>query len=410
MTKKSRYFALIMIVLCVQISLLTAGNSIFSVSGLPYQYSGNDIYSQGMGDVGLGDGLRLAHGFGNPALINTANTVNFYSGVKLGYVKYKTEDGGSFTDDALDFPFFSIVAPYNNHKFAFQFNSWKSGNFDNELDVTYEIDGEDVTLTEQNLFNSFIYKLDAYYGYRLPNGWSFAVGPNVYIGNREQELIQDSDSGTFNTQNKTKISFTDIGFSTGILKQGSNWSLGANYEYGRSITAEKEFYTIHSTEDLPDVEFNLPHKFGFGLAKKWAGKFKVASDVNYEIWDDFMGEEYHNSWKVGLGFAYEPKLGRKEFYKLIPIRTGFSLRELPFDYNEEKIYEKSASVGFSIPLKSRIDKLDFAFEYLIRGDIDTNGIEDNSSMFMIGVSGFDIFRKVHRRTAPRDIPIKEDLN
>jgi hypothetical protein len=394
----------------MQISVLTAGNSIFSINGLPYQYSGNDIYSQGMGDVGIGDGLRLSHGFGNPALINTANTVNFYTGIKMGYIKYEAEDGSNFTDNALDFPFFSIVAPFDNHRFAFQFNSWKSGNFDNEIEVPYTINGEEETLTEQNLFNSYIYKLDAYYGYRLASGWSLAIGPNVYIGNREQELIQDSDSGTFNTKNKTKISFTDIGFTAGILKQGSTWSLGANYEYGRKIDAEKEFYTIHSNEELGDVEFNLPHKIGFGLAKKWAGSFKIASDINYEIWDSFMGEDYHNSWKAGIGFAYEPKLGRRALYKTIPIRAGFSLRELPFDYNNEKIYEKSASVGFSLPLKSRIDKLDFAFEYLVRGDVDTHGIEDRSSMFMIGVSGFDIFRKVHSRIEPRDIPVKEDLN
>ncbi len=410
MIKKSWFKTTIMIILCMQISILAAGNSIFSVSGLPYQYSGNDIYSQGMGDVGLGDGLRLSHGFGNPALINTANTVNFYTGLKLGYVKYEAEDGSSFTDNALDFPFFSIVAPFDKHKFAFQFNSWKSGNFDNELEVPYTIDGEDFTLIEQNLFSSYIYKLDAYYGYRLPAGWSFGIGPNVYIGHRERELIQDTGNGVFNTKNKTKISFTNVGFSAGILKQGTNWSLGANYEYGREIKAEKEFFTIHSDEEMGNVEFNLPHKIGFGLAKKWAGVFKVASDVNYELWDNFMGQDYHNAWKVGIGFAYEPKLGRQDFLKTIPIRTGFSLRELPFDYNNEKIYEQSATIGFSLPLKSRIDKLDFAFEYLIRGDVNTHGIEDRSSMFMIGVSGFDIFRRVYTRKDPREIPVKEDLN
>ena len=410
MIKRNWPYAVIIIVLWMQINHLSAGNSIFSISGLPYQYSGNDIYSQGMGDVGIGDGLRLSHGFGNPALINTANTVNFYTGIKMGYIKYKTDSGSSYTDDALDFPFFSIVVPYDKHKFAFQFNSWKSGNFDNELVKTYTLSDEPVTLVERNLFSSYIYKLDAYYGYRLPAGWSIGIGPNVFIGHREKELIQDSESGVFNTKYKTKISFTNVGFSTGILKQGANWSFGANYEYGREIKAEKEFFSIHSSEEMNDVEFNLPHRIGIGAAKKWAGLFKIATDFNYEIWDSFMGEDYHNSWKAGIGFAYEPKLGRREFYKLIPVRTGFSLRELPFDYNNEKIYEKAVSIGFSLPLKSRIDKLDFAFEYMIRGDVDSNTLEDNSSMFMIGVSGFDIFRKVYTRTDPREIPVKEDLN
>lgn len=400
----------IVILFVLNIGVLTAGNSVFSLEGFPYQFSGNDIYGQGMGDVGIGDGLRLANGFSNPALVNTATTVNFYTSVKLGYIKYSVDGEDGYTDDALDFPFFSMVAPYNKHKFAFQFNSWKSGNFDNVLKFPAVFDGEEITITEQNLISSYIYKLDFYYGYRLDYGFSFGLGPNVYIGHRERELIQDSDSGFFNTRNKSKLSFTDVGFSAGGLYQGTTWSLGANYEYGREIKAEEEFKTIHSTEEIGEVKFNLPHKFGIGAAKKWSGLFKVASEFNYEIWDNFLGEEYHNSWKVGIGFAYEPKLGRKAFWKTIPVRTGFAFRELPFDSNDKKVYEKIGTVGFSIPLKSKIDKLDFAFEYLIRGNESDNGIEDRSSMFMVGISGFDIFRKVHVRKEPREIPLKEDLN
>lgn len=396
--------------LVLNISVLFAGNSIFSVKGFPYQFSGNDIYSQGMGDVGIGDGLRLANGYSNPALINTANTVNFYTSLKMGYVRYIAEATDGFTDNALDFPFFSMVAPYNKHKFAFQFNSWKSGNFDNVIEFQHDFDGQEITITEQNLISSYIYKLDFYYGYRLDHGFSFGLGPNVYIGHRERELIQDSDSGFFNTRNKSKISFTDIGFTVGGLYQGANWSLGTNYEYGREIEADEEFRTIHSVEEVGKVDLKLPHKFGIGATKKWSGLFKVATEFNYEIWDTFLGEEYHNSWKIGVGFAYEPKLGRNSLWKSIPVRTGFALRELPFDSNDKKVYEKIGTVGFSLPLKSKIDKLDFAFEYLIRGNENNNGIEDRSSMFMVGVSGFDIFRRVHVRKEPRDIPIKEDLN
>jgi hypothetical protein len=414
--KMHRNSLLIALMIVFGIFNLSAGNSIFSVKGMPYLYSGNDIYSQGMGDVGIGDGLRLVHGYSNPALINTAGTVNFYTGIKSGYVRYNTEDEGHFTDEALDFPFFSIVAPYRNHRFAFQFNSYKSGNVQNRVvinDGGEDGENSDDFYAEENLVDSYIYKLDLFYGYRLTNGWSLGAGPNVYIGHREQEYIQDGgfdNTGSFNARYKMKYQFTDVGFTAGLLKQSATWSLGAKYELGRELNATKEFLTIHSTEELSDDEYKLPHRFGAGFAKKWSGKFKLAADVNYEIWDDFLGTDYHNSWKVGLGFAYEPKLRKKGFWKYIPLRAGVSLRELPFDYNDEKIYEQTASVGFSLPLHSKIDKLDFAFEYMIRGDVDTHGVEDRSMMFLIGFSGFDIFKKVYKRTEPREIPIKEDLN
>ena len=45
----------IVILFVLNIGVLTAGNSVFSLEGFPYQFSGNDIYGQGMGDVGIGD-------------------------------------------------------------------------------------------------------------------------------------------------------------------------------------------------------------------------------------------------------------------------------------------------------------------------------------------------------------------
>ncbi len=414
---KINLIAKIMIILAIICaSGLYAGNSIFSVAGMPYQYLGNDVYSQGLGDASIGDGLRLVHGYSNPALVNTANTVNFYTALKSGYVRYNTENEGHFTDEALDFPFFSIVAPYRKHRFAFQFNSSQSGNVQNRLITGYSeasTTGDSTAYYEENLIDSYIYKLDLYYGYRFSQGWSIGFGPNIYIGHREQEYIQDNgfdSTGQANARYKSRYTFTNVGLTAGFLKQSATWSIGARYEMGRDFDTESEYFTIHSTEELEDDTYKLPHRFGLGFAKKWLGKFKFVSDVNYEIWDDFMGTDYHNAWKVGLGFGYEPKVRKNGFWKYVPLRVGVSYRELPFDYNNEKIYEQAASFGFSLPLHSKIDKIDIAVEYLIRGDESIHGIEDRSLMLNIGFSGFDIFKKVYRRTEPREIPIKEDIN
>ncbi|OQY37360.1 MAG: hypothetical protein B6226_05280 [Candidatus Cloacimonetes bacterium 4572_65] len=394
---------LALIIIMLGITGLSAGNSIFSLAGLPYQYSGNDIYSQGMGDVGIGDGLRLSNGFANPALMNTAGTVNFYTALKMGNINYTTDGDLEFGDDALDFPFFSMVAPFRRHRFGFQFNSYKSGNVENYVVISD-------SLSEHNLIDSYIYKLDFYYGYRFNGGLSIGVGPNVYIGHTEQEYIQEGGFGVFNARYKKTVTFTDMGFTAGILKQAPTWSLGGRYEYGKELETEKEFASIHSVEDLDSEAYKLPHRVGVGFAKKWQGKYKLASDFNYEVWDDFNGVDYHNSWKAGVGVAYEPKMRKRGFWKYVPYRAGLSLRELPFDYNNNKIYEQAYTVGFSLPFKSKINKLDFALEYMIRGDEVDHGIRDESIMLMIGFSGFDIFRKVHRRVAPHEIPVKDSDN
>ncbi|MCD8481069.1 MAG: hypothetical protein LRZ88_13280 [Candidatus Cloacimonetes bacterium] len=46
---------------------------------------------------------------------------------------------------------------------------------------------------------------------------------------------------------------------------------------------------------------------------------------------------------------------------------------------------------------------------LSRGSLEENKLSDRSLMFSIGITGFDIFSKAPDRTAPRDIPIAEDL-
>lgn len=86
------------------------------------------------------------------------------------------------------------------------------------------------------------------------------------------------------------------------------------------------------------------------------------------------------------------------------------MRALPFTTeNGEYVDETALSAGISFPLKGETNRLDLGMQYLTRGDLDSNNLQDSSIMFMIGFTGFDIFSKAPDRTAPREIPKAEEL-
>jgi len=73
------------------------------------------------------------------------------------------------------------------------------------------------------------------------------------------------------------------------------------------------------------------------------------------------------------------------------------------------VNELALSLGVSLPLKGEVNRIDIGFQYSRRGDLDQNKLLDNSYLLMFGFTGFDILSKAPDRTAPREIPEKEDL-
>jgi hypothetical protein len=74
------------------------------------------------------------------------------------------------------------------------------------------------------------------------------------------------------------------------------------------------------------------------------------------------------------------------------------------------VEEYALSLGASFPLKRDINRLDVGFQILSRGSLEQNRLSDTAFMMMLGFTGFDIIGKGSDRTAPRDIPEKEELN
>ncbi|HNX00940.1 MAG TPA: hypothetical protein PLE74_01505 [Candidatus Cloacimonadota bacterium] len=398
---------LVLILFCMIIPAW-AGNSIFSFDGFPNQYYGNDIYGLSMGDTGMADTYRLNTGFGNPALIARTKNAVFSTGVMFGYTNYKDDTNKKFRDNSLDFPYFNMVIPISNHKLGFQFQSLSSGIVNDQRTIT-PADTTEISYTERNAVDSYLYRVDFMYSYPYKY-FDFGIALNYYLGHETHSISQDSGNSPFNTFYSLYKTYDNPGVSIGFIKKMKKMSTALTYVSAAKLTGDSELKSIQITNDLGKSEYNLPNRFSLGMTLNHNDKFRSSYEIHYDMWNAANNpENTEDSWKIGVGADYIANNNADHFLARMPLRAGLSWRRLPFLKNGNAIDEKSASIGLTLPLKNPDNRIDLGFIFSMRGDKSKNLVQENSAMFLLGITGFDIFTREHRRTEPREIPKVEEI-
>ena len=402
-----RYIALTAVLAVV--GLLGAGNSIFAYDGIPVRYYGNDVYGLSMGDTGSADVFRYNSGFANPALHNSSNRTLLATGLLFGFTRYQSEDSAgnrrSFVDNSLDLPYFSLSIPVKKHRLGFQFNSYASGLVNNEGSFT----SGGFQVTERQKMDRYLYRGDLFYNYKLGN-YSLGLSGNYYFGHDVRSLDQEAGYAPYNTHEELSRSYKNPSLTLGAMASYQKLSLGGYYSLGTVLKGESIRSSLHTTEAAIDYKYELPHQAGFGLSYLPLKEHKLNFDAYYEAWNQ-VNPEMDDAYRFGIGWAYEPQPETRESYwSKIPLRGGLSWRHLPFMVEDSAVEEYALSLGLSFPLKRDINRLDLGFQVLNRGSLAQNKLSDLSFMMMLGLTGFDIIGKASDRTAPRDIPEKEELN
>ncbi|MCD4827994.1 MAG: hypothetical protein K8R90_01005 [Candidatus Cloacimonetes bacterium] len=397
-----------LLLLCV-LAALSVGlpaNSIFSIEGMPERYYSYDVYGIGAGDTGWADLFRLNLGHGNPALAVTSNTVNFSAAATFGYMTYEDRDGNSFRDDGITFPYASFTIPMRALRFGLHFSTISAGNVTNERLRNFDLDDETtVEVNEENRIQSSIYRTD--FLVALKNRFCHVgVAVNGYIGQRVHNVKQDfTDAGYMDTQYEVACFYQGLGVTVGLARRFGDVAASLSWASGANLDGDEEFTSIFNTEKLGAAEYELPMHLGFGLAWRMQETLKATFDLHYEMWEDTTTyTDGVNTWKVGLGLSYDPLWGYGSWYERIPLRLGVGHRLLPFKANDSEVKETLLSLGISAPLRNPGDQIQFSVQYIMRGDKQNNGVEDNCLLFSIGATGFDIFKVRTKRTAPREIP------
>jgi hypothetical protein len=397
-----KHFILIL-ALCA--TALWAGNSIFSYQGFPVQNYGKDIYSLGMGDTGASDIFRINTGFANPAINDHSNRTLFSTGIITGYTNYQSKTGAnskSFRDDSLDFPYFNVSIPIGKHRFSAQFNSHSSGIVANQAVLP------DGTIEKQST-DKYLYRADLIYSTYFKN-FNAGVSGNFYFGHDNLAFSQTGNYSTFNTSEYLTRDFKNIGLTVGVLQSLKNLSFGAHVSLPVTLKGDAVRGSIHNTEAAVVYHYELPAQINLSATVIPLNNIKIATDVSYETWAS-ISSTYRDTKKIGIGIAYEPDKDRqKTAIGSMPVRAGAYYRELAFkDKKGSDINEIALSCGLTLPLKSKVSRIDLGLQYLQRGNLSKNQLSDTSLMFMLGLTGFDFIYKAKDNTTPRSIPVKEQF-
>ena len=247
------------------------GNSVFSFDGMPLQNYGNDVYEIGMGGSGSSDLFRINTNYSNPSLVTTANKVIFSTAVALGYVWYADNKSSGFRDDGLNLPYFTLAVPIKNHKFAFCFNSYTSGNLNNEITGTWiDEQNTEYNYRELNRLRSNIYKTDIIYAYKnkyLNLGFS----ANYYLGSKVRFWQLDFDDELNDAKEETKETYKNAGFSFGGNKKIGNVSFAAAYSSEVDLKGESIYKYDHEPfEEVIEsdmVQYEIPRKISGPLLR-----------------------------------------------------------------------------------------------------------------------------------------------
>ena len=404
MTIDKRHYLLILLLLTLTAGLVA--NSVFSFYGMPHQDYSMDVYSIGMGDAGIADVYRKNTSFVNPSLAVTLNQVYFSTGITAGLFNHQARSNQNSQTDGAYFPYFNVTVPISDHRLGFNFSPYLSGNTD-----VYSLhnDWSGMTFEEVNKVRSYVYKASVFYAQRnrIVN---FGVSLNYYLGHRFQAWTQkfSGETGFIDAAYELNETFRNPGLSLGINKAYGDFSIAAVYSNKVLLDGKKELVTKHSIFPLQEKQFEIPDQIGVGIVYRISDTFRFATDFIFDRWSETSYyDNPRDCHKISAGFAYEPIWGKDQWYRKIPFRFGASYRTLPFSVDNNSLDEIGGSFGFTIPLQSPNNQLEFAVKHSIRGSKDDIGYSEKSTLFSIGLSGFDFFRSRPRRIDDRDIPKAE---
>ncbi|MBN1155778.1 hypothetical protein JXB12_12740 [candidate division KSB1 bacterium] len=174
-----------------------------------------------------------------------------------------------------------------------------------------------------------------------------------------------------------------------------NWSVGAIYASGVPLNVNNRIkYTFGEATKTVRSDLWIPHMFGAGTSYTLQNRTRFLVDYLYHPLSKFeldgvTSGNLDDNHSVSLGCELLPVSGYLQPYrKKITYRIGFNFSSLGYpDDQGNKASEYLATLGFGLPYYGGFGRLDFAFAYGKRGNLDSNMFEETIYKLTFSVSG-----------------------
>lgn len=130
--------------------------------------------------------------------------------------------------------------------------------------------------------------------------------------------------------------------------------------------------------------------FSFGKAEKWL----IASDFRFADWTQYklFGSQdlLQKAFGFSAGVSYCPDAYQyKNIFKRTTYRTGFRFDQTPININNQPLKEMAISCGLGFPMGRSKSTLNIAVEFMRRGNLSTNQIQENYFKLVLGINFAD---------------------
>lgn len=187
-----------------------------------------------------------------------------------------------------------------------------------------------------------------------------------------------------------------------VLIIGGTYTLGTNLnanqsQFVRSMgvgatsgTLDSIYYSTGTTGTV-----TIPYSVSSGLSIEKKDRWFAASDFNYTNWSSYQSfgrvDSLKNSFGVSVGFSFVPKsTDYKHYLNRVEYRLGGRYDQGNLFVKGTNISTYAVSAGFGLPLGVKTkSRLNITGEYMVRGTIDNNLIQERYFRIILGINFSD---------------------
>jgi len=218
----------------------------------------------------------------------------------------------------------------------------------------------------------------------------------VFYGSRE--INESGLSGvavnaglTYNTKLNNKLNFMSSLTYSPEAKLNSN-----NVRNVAIVTLDSNNSAVPVTNDtekeVADSKLNIPSKLAFGAGvgnRKWF----VGGDITFSgtgnqmnRFDTYSNVSYENATKVAFGGFFIPKFDSyNNYFQRITYRGGFKFENTGLVINNAAIKDRSATLGFGLPISGTFSSLNIGAEYGTRGTTSNGLVKEDYFSINLGL-------------------------
>ena len=236
----------------------------------------------------------------------------------------------------------------------------------------------------------------------LGKNLSIALVPSLSFGMISDVIgIDFNDVAYNNVSIQNQYQFTGFGLTgNAYLNLWDFMAFGAKIKIPSHLTVKTQQVSRVAYKPYDDVRsITLPFDITIGGNMKLWGPWQIGGDIAYQNWhngyllDNEALDNINDGFRIGVGIERSASEEKKSvsYFKNINIRGGAFLSQLNSSSKGEKIHEYGLSFGLGLPIAMDQNRIDMAFEFGQRGELDLNFLREMFFRFNLSISANELW-------------------